>query len=99
MQSKLIDAWKSESLSPRDGSMIGSMATVQLPIGYPLLEKTTDEMRKWMYDQYQIEAQIIPWQDRTVVRISAQLYTQLNDIDRLIHAVEASRKQFFSTSC
>ncbi len=99
MQSKLIDAWKSESLSPIDGSMIGSMATVQLPIGFPLVEKTTDAMRTWIYDQYQIEALIIPWQDRTVVRISAQLYTQLDDIDRLIQAVEASRKQFFSTPC
>ena len=98
MQSKLIDAWKSESLSPRDGSMIGSMATVQLPIGFPIFEKTADAMRTWMYDQYQIEAPIIPWQDCTVVRISAQLYTKLDDIDRLLFAVEASKKQFFSTA-
>ena len=98
MQSKLIDAWKSESLSPIDGSMIGSMATVQLPIGFPLVEKTADAMRTWMYDQCQIEALIIPWQDRTVVRVSAQLYTQLDDIDRLIQAVGASKKQFFSTT-
>jgi isopenicillin-N epimerase len=96
MQSKLIDAWKGESLSPSNGSMIGSMATVQLPIGFPLVEKTVDAMQKWLYDQYQIEVPIMLWQDRTVVRISAQLYTELDDINRLINAVEASKEHFCS---
>ena len=96
MQSKLIDAWKGESLSPSNGSMICSMATVQLPIGFPLVEKTVDAMQKWLYDQYQIEVPIMLWQDRTVVRISAQLYTELDDINRLINAVEASKEHFCS---
>ena len=96
MQSKLIDAWKGESLSPSNGSMIGSMATVQLPIGFPLVEKTADAMQKWLYDQYQIEVPIMLWQDRTVVRISAQLYTELDGINRLINAVEASKEHFCS---
>ena len=96
MQSKLIDAWKGESLSPSNGSMIGSMATVQLPIGFPLVEETVDAMQKWLYDQYQIEVPIMLWQDRTVVRISAQLYTELDDINRLINAVEASKEHFCS---
>lgn len=99
MQNKLIDAWNGESLSPKDGSMIGSMTTVQLPLGFPLVDKNTDSMLTWVYDHYQIEVPIMPWQERTVVRISAQLYTQLGDIDLLIDAVEASKKQFFSTFC
>ncbi|MBC8523640.1 aminotransferase class V-fold PLP-dependent enzyme [PVC group bacterium] len=94
MQDQLVEVWGTEPLSPLDGSMIGSMATVRLPDCFPTQREETDKLRDWIYEEYMVEIPILPWQGGSIVRASGQIYTKKEDIMRLINAVEASKRRF-----
>ncbi len=87
MQQRLVDAWDVVPMSPLDGSMIGSMATVQLPTHCPVTEQELREFRAKMYHQNKLEAPLLPWQGAAAVRVSGQLYTDFSDVDTLISAI------------
>ena len=95
MQNTLVNEWNTEPLSPLDGSLVGAMVTVQLPVGFSTESEHADAMQLWIYEEFKVEIPIMQWQDRAVVRASAQLYTSSKDIQRLLIAVEASKQHFF----
>jgi isopenicillin-N epimerase len=86
-QRELVATWKVEPLAPLDGSLLGSMATVQLPVGFPNDQALLDEIRAKVYDQFKIEIPFLLWQGRPHVRISGQIYNRISDIERLKTAV------------
>ncbi|MBT4530329.1 MAG: aminotransferase class V-fold PLP-dependent enzyme [Phycisphaerae bacterium] len=88
MQDQLLDAWGVESLTPLDGSMLGSMATVPLPQGAPSDIETCLAVRDYLYEKHAIEVPVIPFHGRGMVRISCQLYSKPVDITVLISAIK-----------
>jgi isopenicillin-N epimerase len=69
---------------PCPESMVGSMATLPLPAAQ-LSHLSHAELNRQLWEQFQVEVPIMPFPDPQsyVVRISAQIYNQPSDFDRL----------------
>lgn len=88
MQKELVSAWGVDPLSPLDGSMLGSMATVLLPNDCPQTIEACIEMRDQIYSNNAIEVSIFEFQGKGMLRVSAQLYSKKQDITCLLEAIE-----------
>jgi isopenicillin-N epimerase len=68
-------------LTPDSPDWYGSMAAVPLPSGEaaPLQDE--------LWTRHAIEVPIVAWQGQRLVRVSCQLYTRIEDIDRLVRAL------------
>ena len=78
--------------------MIGSLASLPLPDGAPEPPSSplyTDPLQDRLLFEHRIEVPIVPWPKtpKRLVRISAQLYNDLQDYERLAEAfrVELAR--------
>jgi len=89
MHEALTEAWKVEPLTPLDGSMLGSMATVFLPKGCPTTLDDCLELRDALYVNHRIEVPVFEFQSRGALRVSAQLYSALDDISDLKTAINS----------
>jgi len=87
MHETLIHQWDVLPLSPIDGSMLGSMATVLLPRCAPQSFEECLELRDKIYAKYAIEVPIFEFQGQGMLRVSAQLYSGKNDVKHLIQAI------------
>jgi isopenicillin-N epimerase len=69
---------------PCPDSMVGSMATLPLPSA-KLSHLSHAELNRQLWEQFQVEVPIMPFPDIQcyVVRISAQIYNQPEEFDRL----------------
>jgi len=85
----LCGAWHVEPLSPLDGAMLGSMATVPLPAGTRSRFASASEYQAHVYATHRIEAPIIDWGGRWHLRVSAQAYNTPQDYLLLAGAVWA----------
>jgi isopenicillin-N epimerase len=85
----LCARWGARSISPVDGSMLGSMATVSLP---PPMDRLPNEdvleLQQELHDQHRIEVPIITWAGRNYVRPCCQIYNVADDIYRLADAIK-----------
>ncbi len=82
---RLAERWSTRFETPE--SLIGTMATVTLPA---VLGSTDDDaalVRDRLLAESRIEVHVFAFRDRLHVRISAQIYNELSDIDRLAEAV------------
>jgi isopenicillin-N epimerase len=87
MHMQLADAWGVEPLSPLGGSMLGNMATVRLPDWCPQEMDSCFAFRDHIYKKYNIEVPFFELQGSGYVRVSAQLYSRKNHLERLITAI------------
>ena len=88
----LCEQWEVEAISPLDGSMLGSIATVRLP---PWIRSGFDEAMAFqgeLYDRHRIEVPVMDWGDEWFIRVSAQAYNTADDYQTLAEAVLASRR-------
>jgi selenocysteine lyase/cysteine desulfurase len=69
--------------------MLGSMATLYLPVNAPNELDTCTALRDKIYDKYALEVPIFPIQGRGALRVSAQLYSAEEDIERLVAAISS----------
>ena len=69
--------------------MVGTMATVPLPERLGSTMEDANRLRDALLFEDRIEIQLHAWRDRLWVRVSAQVYNDLDDIERLAAAVEA----------
>lgn len=74
--------------------MVGSMATVRLPDGFPVPPQPplyVDPLHLRLFDEYRIEVPIVPWPKAPArhVRVSAQLYNTHAEYQSLADALEA----------
>jgi isopenicillin-N epimerase len=85
----LCDLWNVEPTSPLDGSMLGSMVTVQLPRQEHIKAKfvTSEGLKAPLYDRYKIEAPVIDWGGRWWIRASCQVYNTADQYERLGSAI------------
>ncbi|MDX1976871.1 MAG: aminotransferase class V-fold PLP-dependent enzyme [Pseudanabaenaceae cyanobacterium bins.68] len=80
-RSLLAKAWAVELPVPEQ--MLAMMATLPLP-SHNYSEQTLHDL---LWQNYQIEVPIIPWGNRLWLRISAQIYNQIQDYEQLAGAV------------
>jgi isopenicillin-N epimerase len=83
----LLDRFGSEGLSPRDGSWLGSLATVPLPARLAASATPADRIQAELSVRHDIEVPIIDWRGRKMVRVSAQAYNRPEQYLRLADAL------------
>jgi len=88
VQAMLCERWNVEPISPLDGSMLGSMATVRLPDG-ARRHGTFEQFQAMLYDQHRIEVPVVDWGGRWWVRPCCQAYNTADQYVRLASAVLA----------
>ena len=81
----LADAWGTEVATPRE--MIGAMVTVPLPLSAGTTDEEAVRLRVALLVEDRIEVQLHAWRGRLWVRVSAQVYNDVSDIERLAQAV------------
>lgn len=90
VQQMLCKGWGVEQISPIDGSMLGSMATIALPSPLDAMsEAQVALVQQRLYDEHRIEAPIMRWGDRCFVRPCCQVYNLPEDYRRLESAIQS----------
>jgi isopenicillin-N epimerase len=77
---------------PSPEEMIGALAAVPLPDGFPeppAVGPAMDPLQRLLFDRFGIEVPVIPWPraPRRLIRVSAQLYNSPAQCDRLALAL------------
>lgn len=80
----LCRRWGVEPLSPLDGSLLGSMATMRLPgtLGQ-LPEAQIRTLQQRLYTEHRIEVPLHPFAGRHYIRVSCQVYNTPADYERV----------------
>ncbi|MCC7010302.1 MAG: aminotransferase class V-fold PLP-dependent enzyme [Acidobacteria bacterium] len=78
--------WQTTVEAPRD--MIGAMVTVPLPDRAGSTDADADRVRLALLTEARIEVQLQAWRGRLWVRVSAQVYNDPADVERLGVAVD-----------
>jgi isopenicillin-N epimerase len=87
-QSNLCQRWDVQPISPADGHMLGSMATVPLPPPLDRLdEPTVAGLQQRLYSEFRVEVPVVRWGDRTFVRPCCQIYNVPADCERLADVI------------
>jgi isopenicillin-N epimerase len=81
----LADRWNTTFEVPRE--MIGAMVTVPLPERAGSTEDEAERLRLALLVEDRIEVQLHAWRGRLWTRVSAQIYNDRADIERLADAV------------
>ena len=75
-------------VSPTDASFLGSMAAMPLPARFaPMMEEQGPLLQRRLYDEHRVEAPIIHWCGRWLVRVSCQVYNRPAEYERLAEAL------------
>jgi len=85
--SVLATAWGTGSLTPPE--MVGAMLNVEMPAACGTNTTFIGELPKMLLDQYNTWVPFYVWNDRSWVRVSAQIYNDLSDFEMLASAVLA----------
>jgi isopenicillin-N epimerase len=87
-QAMLCKRWGVEPISPIDGSMLGSMATVRLPGRLAgLSEPDAMALQQRFYTEFKVEVPIMQWGGKCFVRPCCQVYNEPHDYERLADMV------------
>jgi isopenicillin-N epimerase len=74
-------------------ALTGSMRCVRLPDGFGCDTEAAHALRWRLYDEYRVQVPVRVRPDGLWVRISAQVYNEMADYERLADAVEAERRR------
>lgn len=69
--------------------MTGSMATIRLPAGFEPTLAAAQALRNRLIDEHRVQVPIRPLAGSLWCRISAQIYNEVEDYERLAEAIEA----------
>jgi len=78
--------WNTKLLGSED--MIGTMVSVPLPQSLGSTPDEAKRLRDALLFQDNIEVQVYVRRDRLHVRVSAQIYNEMTDVERLIDAID-----------
>jgi isopenicillin-N epimerase len=80
----LCDRWAVEPVSPLDGSLLGSMATVRLPARLQGMSPDAGtSLQQRLYDAHHVEVPLIPWGGQWFLRVSCCVYNTPAQYERL----------------
>ncbi len=82
---RLAERWGTTVTTP--SALSGSMATVMLPAAAATTRHEAMALRDLLLFEHGIEVHVSTYRDRGHVRISAQIYNDMSDVDRLAVAV------------
>jgi isopenicillin-N epimerase len=81
----LTSRWGTRLETPRE--MVGAMVTVPLPEAAGATNDDATRLRLALLVDDRVEVQLHAWRGRLWVRVSAQVYNELSDVERLAEAV------------
>ncbi|MFT4626725.1 MAG: isopenicillin-N epimerase [Myxococcota bacterium] len=81
----LTEAWGVERTAP--ASCLAAMATVPLPFEAEATEVVGNALRAQLWERHRVEAPFVPLDGRMWLRFSAQVYTDLSEVERLAAAI------------
>jgi isopenicillin-N epimerase len=87
VQGLLCRRWGVEPATPLDGSLLGSMATVALPVDAPRRHDRPAELQARLLSEHRIEVPVIEWAGRWWIRASCHVYNTPDEYERLADAV------------
>lgn len=91
----LCSRLSTEPISPLDGHLLGSMATVRLPGAMArLTEEQLAVLQQRLYTEYRVEAPLIRWDNGACFRVSCQVYNKPGDYERLADVLEQLKGSF-----
>jgi len=82
----MAQRWHSQPLAPE--SAVGAMVAVPMPQPLGSTPQEASRLRDALLFEEQIEVQISARRNRLLARVSAQIYNEMGDIERLIDAVD-----------
>jgi len=85
---RLATRWGTPWITPE--SMVGCMATVPLPVRLGADAAAASRLKDWLLFERRIEVPIVARGTRLWARVSAQVYNEEEDIERLAEAVDAA---------
>jgi isopenicillin-N epimerase len=86
----LCRRWEVEPLTPDDGSLLGSMATVSLPGRLATMtEAEAEALQRRMYHEHRFEVPLHRFAGRWRLRVSCQVYNSATQYERLAEVVES----------
>jgi len=84
VQHFLRESWSVDPISPADGSMLGSMATLPLPPPFDhLSDSDVNSLQQRLHGEFKLEVPIVCWGGRTFVRPCCQVYNAPDEYRRL----------------
>ena len=86
-QGRLAERWGTDPLTPPDGSMLGSMASVVAPKALQERFEEAAELQLALYDDHRVEVPVHSRGEDWLVRVSAQAYNTPEEYERLGDAV------------
>jgi isopenicillin-N epimerase len=90
-QRLLAESWGVATLTPRDGSMLASMAPVAVPERVRARFPSARALQAALYGRHRIEIPVIEWRDRWHVRVSCHLHVREADVLVLRDALPDAR--------
>lgn len=69
------------AIAPAEGKWFSQMCALRLPAC------DVAEIKRRLYDEFQVEVPVYMWNDRPYLRVSVQAYNTQEDIDRLLEAL------------
>ena len=78
---RLCRAWGTNSVVPDD--FVGSILTLPIPQFFEPDQHAASELTSKLWREWRIEVPFVPFGDRMWIRISAQIYNELADYERL----------------
>ena len=79
------DAWGTSA--PVPDAMLGCLATLDPPCHIPADADQAAQVQRALFERHQIVVPVVPFGDRSWIRISAQIFNELDDYWRLAQAV------------
>ena len=84
----LVNAWGVEPISQIDGTLLGSMATVQLPGKLANLDGVdANDFQQKLYSELSLELPMVRFANRTFIRVSCHVYNVAADYERLAECI------------
>jgi isopenicillin-N epimerase len=81
----MAEHWSSSLLGPEE--MIGVMACVPLPERFGSTREDAMSLRDTLLFKHGIEVHVHAWHGRLRIRVSAQIYNEMSDVERLLDAI------------
>jgi isopenicillin-N epimerase len=84
----LVDKWRVEPISPLDGSLLGSMATVRLPGSLARLDGAeATRFQQSLYTHFGIELPLVGFDGCMMIRVACQVYNLPSEYERLANVI------------
>jgi isopenicillin-N epimerase len=88
-QQLLTQAWNVNPISPPDGHLLGSMATIPLPAPMDNLQGDgVIALQQRLYHEFEIENPVLCWGGQSFLRVSCQIYNETWEYEKLATALK-----------